>query len=568
MVFFKIDDSNSDSEKIKEFKKLFESKNVHHFVLVYMDGCGPCNETKPEWHKLENVLNKYANDPTISIVSINKDVLEKMNLSGFPNPSAFPTIVHIKDKKTENYEDAKDLEKDRTIDSFTKWIEQKVKKMEDTGEPKRPQEGGQKIRIRQKTGIRQKTREKQKGGIFIDHSDPDAFKHFLRNSSIEVLSKGAFGITLQAVLNPGATTTYKYLNERYFGEPVKCLLIKLSCLYNESNGEIPKKLELYNGSMEATLKTTDIEQFKNEINVQQEIYFKTCDYLQPICPAIVYANAFNTVESLQEIFNLLMASLDEEDALFMLTIADNYEDGEFSSLGIIGMEFAEDYEELFRFNNTANQKEKQYISLICFYAIIELAITTGYNHGDFHSSNIMINFQPNVFFQGLPGQVLLIDYGFAKKIPPPMMEEIQGLYLRGEYMDILGKLCEFPYYQKQIKDRDMFKWICRSFNRKDKDQINQYIRTQLIPRREQFKRSIVKKFEGLSANRPAEYPTVPLPVEIKELLLHQGFKGGGNKEKNRKTQKKRKWSQKYKHSINCRRPKGFSQKQYCKYGRK
>ncbi len=30
----------------------------------------------------------------------------------------------------------------------------------------------------------------------------------------------------------------------------------------------------------------------------------------------------------------------------------------------------------------------------------------------------------------------------------------------------------------------------------------------------------------------------------------------------------RKWSIKYKKSINCSRPKGFSQKQYCKYGRK
>jgi len=35
--------------------------------------------------------------------------------------------------------------------------------------------------------------------------------------------------------------------------------------------------------------------------------------------------------------------------------------------------------------------------------------------------------------------------------------------------------------------------------------------------------------------------------------------GGGNK--------KRKWSAKYKRSINCKRPRGFSQRQYCKYGR-
>jgi hypothetical protein len=30
----------------------------------------------------------------------------------------------------------------------------------------------------------------------------------------------------------------------------------------------------------------------------------------------------------------------------------------------------------------------------------------------------------------------------------------------------------------------------------------------------------------------------------------------------------KKWTIKYKKSIDCRHPKGFSQKQYCKYGRK
>ena len=29
-----------------------------------------------------------------------------------------------------------------------------------------------------------------------------------------------------------------------------------------------------------------------------------------------------------------------------------------------------------------------------------------------------------------------------------------------------------------------------------------------------------------------------------------------------------KWSMKYKNSINCNKPKGFSQRQHCKYGRK
>ena len=40
--------------------------------------------------------------------------------------------------------------------------------------------------------------------------------------------------------------------------------------------------------------------------------------------------------------------------------------------------------------------------------------------------------------------------------------------------------------------------------------------------------------------------------------------------KSRKTRKLRggKWSLKYKRSINCKRPKGFSQRQYCKYKNK
>lgn len=35
-----------------------------------------------------------------------------------------------------------------------------------------------------------------------------------------------------------------------------------------------------------------------------------------------------------------------------------------------------------------------------------------------------------------------------------------------------------------------------------------------------------------------------------------------------KRKPKRKWTLKYKRSINCRHPKGFSQRQHCKYGRK
>ena len=44
--------------------------------------------------------------------------------------------------------------------------------------------------------------------------------------------------------------------------------------------------------------------------------------------------------------------------------------------------------------------------------------------------------------------------------------------------------------------------------------------------------------------------------------------GGSKTRRKRKNKRGGKWSAKYKRSINCKRPKGFSQKQYCKYGRK
>jgi len=51
-----------------------------------------------------------------------------------------------------------------------------------------------------------------------------------------------------------------------------------------------------------------------------------------------------------------------------------------------------------------------------------------------------------------------------------------------------------------------------------------------------------------------------------------GKKNNTNRKYTMKTRKnkksKKRWSLKYKKSINCKRPRGFSQRQYCKYGRK
>lgn len=58
----------------------------------------------------------------------------------------------------------------------------------------------------------------------------------------------------------------------------------------------------------------------------------------------------------------------------------------------------------------------------------------------------------------------------------------------------------------------------------------------------------------------------PKPVsENNDTVFGQSSFGG---KRRRKSKRGGKWSRKYKRSINCRRPKGFSQRQHCKYGRR
>lgn len=61
-----------------------------------------------------------------------------------------------------------------------------------------------------------------------------------------------------------------------------------------------------------------------------------------------------------------------------------------------------------------------------------------------------------------------------------------------------------------------------------------------------------------------------LHQESNDLNIQLGSLGRGVSRRKRKKSAKKggKWSLKYKRSINCKRPKGFSQKQYCKYRNK
>ena len=98
------------------------------FILFYMEGCRPCNATRPEWKKIENVLHRnFANRDDVVIVDVDTDLAE--NIKSLKNlPGSFPTMRFIthKGNTVENYEDSKINSKNRTIDSFIEWIKLKT----------------------------------------------------------------------------------------------------------------------------------------------------------------------------------------------------------------------------------------------------------------------------------------------------------------------------------------------------------------------------------------------------------------------------------------------------------
>lgn len=96
------------------------------FILFYMDGCGPCNATRPEWKKLENVLT-YGND--VVVADVEQGHLSHVKHLKHP-PQGFPAMLMITNhgKTQQYYEDSQVRDKNRTVDSFVEWVKLNMKK--------------------------------------------------------------------------------------------------------------------------------------------------------------------------------------------------------------------------------------------------------------------------------------------------------------------------------------------------------------------------------------------------------------------------------------------------------
>lgn len=120
MVFLHINPSEPNTNLLND--AINSGKPV--FVLFYLEGCGPCEATRPEWKKMENVLPKYKTDKNFVIADVDQSFMK--SIRHVKPITGFPTIRFIKGQFSEDYEKSSIKVKDRRIDSFVKWIKSKT----------------------------------------------------------------------------------------------------------------------------------------------------------------------------------------------------------------------------------------------------------------------------------------------------------------------------------------------------------------------------------------------------------------------------------------------------------
>ena len=156
MRFLSIPDENS--QHMKEIDSSIKS-GKHMFVLVYMDGCHWCEEVRPKWKQIQTAM-RSSNKNDIVVADVNQ--VAKDSIHHFNNVSidGYPTMFYIAKNGTteiiEYYDTANIPVKDRSTESFVKWIQSKSKSMKTNSKTKRG--GRSKRRIRKRKTIRRRNR--------------------------------------------------------------------------------------------------------------------------------------------------------------------------------------------------------------------------------------------------------------------------------------------------------------------------------------------------------------------------------------------------------------------------
>lgn len=179
--------------------------------------------------------------------------------------------------------------------------------------------------------------------------------------------------------------------------------------------------------------------------------------------------------------------------------------------------------------------------------LIQLALKTGYSQCDFHTSNIMIDPILPGYYERYEGRIMLIDFGYAKKIPLDKLAEIKVYYENHDYMNCIKILFDLGRMDSNstnifLQYLDLFGWIPHVYDNIIKQQIkntseilkilNEEIGFLIIAQEKAIDVRVLL-FNTLHKS-DGKYPLLPMSNEIKNNLFEGMIKVGGRRRKNKK----------------------------------
>lgn len=412
------------------------------------------------------------------------------------------------------------------------------------------------------------------GGIMLPNSKQELskkiFTYYLNNfNEIKTISYGRYGIVVLLILPENIDTSnednfYKQMTPNQdYGKIVKSLLIKIQFVNNNYDVKL--------GDHEFTGVTQ--KQIQDEVNIQTDIFFKTLNYMQPLCPSIIYADIIQDFKEKQKILNLLRKAQNLPFPVEKNIIYTN-------DFGIIVMEMIHNSKTLFKYLkdkqiniykkqdyiynlnksvsgnvrqdsnfdeiNTAmktmnlDKNDKEMAENISRYALLKLALDTGYGHNDFHPGNILIQ-EDNTYFKNIDISPILLDFGRTTKLNLDILNTIKTKVQQKNYVGALAELCK-PYNTKLVHTRTLnvihFGWVCGDYDgqiesKKIPDSVNTEI-DALFEKRELAIDENIQTMSRLHDSEPNKYPLLPLSNEIKNKLYNGMIGGKGKRKRKRK----------------------------------
>ena len=288
-----------------------------------------------------------------------------------------------------------------------------------------------------------------KGGVFAKEEDLDVF---LQGCKISYLSSGAYGIVFLV-----ESDTSPYLSVRD-DRRINKMIIKLCAINNHGTHNIGATIQ----GKQYIVKTVNERSFEREIEIQTEVFFRTCDYLDPICPCIIHSevkgsdfDSVNRQRLAPRLSNLLgKTQVDSVEYILLKCFLDQITTGRLSMYGLICMEYADGFNTLYRLKQTETKEIIEELESIARQKLIEMTFKTQYTHSDFHHGNILCKL-------GVKPQVLLIDFGLCNRLNDEQWKTLKEEWHSHRYYDALESIF-YPlrYDTYDLRNRmDQYGWL-------------------------------------------------------------------------------------------------------------